>query len=41
MFLQQHNLETGMRRRGNCHDDAVAESFFQLLKRERIRRKKM
>jgi putative transposase len=23
---------------GNCHGDAVAESFFQLLKRERIRR---
>ncbi len=27
-----------MSRRGNCHDIAVAESFFQLLKRERIRR---
>ena len=27
-----------MSRRGNCHDNAVAESFFQLLKRERIRR---
>ncbi|MFT5351519.1 MAG: putative transposase [Gammaproteobacteria bacterium] len=27
-----------MSRRGNCHDDALAESFFQLLKRERIRR---
>ena len=26
-------------RRGNCHDNAVAESFPQLLKRERIRRK--
>ncbi|MBA8879233.1 transposase InsO family protein [Phyllobacterium myrsinacearum] len=25
-------------RRGNCHDNAVAESFFNLLKRERIRR---
>jgi transposase InsO family protein len=25
--------------RGNCHDNAVAESFFQLLKRERIRRR--
>ncbi|GAB5471184.1 MAG: hypothetical protein Kilf2KO_42140 [Rhodospirillales bacterium] len=24
---------------GNCHDNAVAESFFQLLKPERIRRK--
>lgn len=28
-----------MSRRGNCHDNAVAESFFQLLKRERVRRK--
>ena len=28
-----------MSRRGNCHDNAVAESFFQLLKRERIRLK--
>ena len=27
-----------MSRRGNCHDNAVAESFFHLLKREPIRR---
>ncbi len=26
-----------MSRRGNCHDNAVAESFFRLLKRQRIR----
>ena len=26
-----------MSRRGNCHDNVVAESFFHLLKRERIR----
>lgn len=38
-FLHQHNLEPSMSRRGNCHDNAVAESFFQLLKRERIRRR--
>jgi len=38
-FLKAHNLEASMSRRGNCHDNAVAESFFQLLKRERIRRK--
>ena len=38
-FLRQHNLEPSMSRRGNCHDNAVAESFFQLLKRERIRRR--
>ena len=29
-----------MSRRGNCWDNAVVESFFNLLKRERIRRKK-
>ncbi len=28
-----------MSRRGNCHDNAVAEGFFQLLKRERIMRR--
>ena len=38
-FLKQHNLEHSMSRRGNCHDNAVAESFFNLLKRERVRRK--
>lgn len=38
-FLKAHNLEPSMSRRGNCHDNAVAESFLQLLKRERIRRK--
>jgi putative transposase len=32
-FLKVHNLEQSMSRRGNCHDNAVAESFFQLLKR--------
>jgi putative transposase len=38
-FLRHHNLVHSMSRRGNCHDDAVAESFFNLLKRERIRRR--
>jgi putative transposase len=38
-FLKYHNLEHSMSRRGNCHDNAVAESFFNLLKRERIRRR--
>ena len=38
-FLKQHNLEHSMSRRGNCHDNAAAESFFSLLKRERIRRR--
>ena len=39
LFLKAHDLEGSMSRRGNCHDNAVAESFFQLLKRERIKRK--
>jgi putative transposase len=38
-FLKQHGLIASMSRRGNCHDNAVAESFFQLLKRERIKRR--
>jgi putative transposase len=38
-FLDAHNLQQSMSRRGNCHDNAVAESFFQPIKRERIRRK--
>jgi putative transposase len=38
-FLDANNLKSSMSRRGNCHDNAVAESFFQLLKRERIRRR--
>ena len=36
--IAAHNLQPSMSRRGNCHDNAVAESFFQLLKRERIRK---
>lgn len=38
-FLADNNLEASMSRRGNCHDNAVAESFFSLLKTERIKRK--
>ena len=37
-FLKAHRLKPSMSRRGNCHDNAVVESFFQLLKRERIKR---
>lgn len=37
-FLTDHNLEASMSRRGNCYDNAVAESFFHLLKTERVRR---
>ena len=35
-FLRYHNLVHSMSRRGNCHDNAVAESFFNLLKRARM-----
>jgi putative transposase len=38
-FLKAHGLSASMSRRGNCHDNAVAESFFQLLKRERVRKR--
>jgi len=38
-FLGKHNLDPSMSRRGNCHDSAVPENFFHLLKRERVRRK--
>jgi len=38
-FLEKHNLEPSMSRRGNCWDNAVAESFFSSLKKERIRRR--
>jgi putative transposase len=36
-FLKDNNLQASMSRRGNCWDNAVAESFFSLMKRERIR----
>ncbi|MFK0686449.1 IS3 family transposase, partial [Ochrobactrum sp. BD67] len=38
-FLKQDNLAHSMSRRGNCHDNAVAESFFNLLNRQRLRRR--
>ena len=38
-FMQQHHLTCSMSRRGNCYDNAVAESFFHSLKTERIRRR--
>jgi Transposase and inactivated derivatives len=37
--LKAKKLVVSMSRRGNCHDDSCAESFFVLLKRKRIRRK--
>jgi len=38
-FCQQNNLALSMSRRGNCYDNAVAESFFSSLKKERIRKR--
>ena len=38
-MLEANDLTASMSRRGNCHDNSCAESFFQLLKGERIRRK--
>ena len=36
--LIKHNIQCSMSGRGNCYDNAVVESFFGLLKRERIHR---
>ena len=36
--LAKHNIDCSMSRTGNCWDNAVAESFFGLLKRERVNR---
>lgn len=38
-FCREHNLLPSMSRRGNCWDNAVAESFFSSLKKERIRKR--
>ena len=37
-FCKAHKLDPSMSRRGNCWDNAVAESFFSSLKKERIRK---
>lgn len=34
LLLKQHELECSMSRKGNCHDNAVMESFFHTLKTE-------
>ena len=34
---KENNLITSMSRRGNCYDNAVAESFFSNLKKEKIK----
>jgi putative transposase len=36
--LKRHNVIPSMSRRGNCYDNAVAESFFKTLKKECVRK---
>jgi len=38
-FCRDHDLDPSMSRRGNCWDNAVAESFFSSLKKERIKKR--
>ena len=38
-FCHAHHLEPSMSRRGNCWDNAVAESFFSSLKKEQIKKR--
>lgn len=38
-FLQAHGIVSSMSGVGNCYDNTVAESFFGLLKRERVHRR--
>ena len=37
-LAKEHNITLSMSRRGNCYDNAVAESFFKTLKKELIRK---
>jgi len=37
-FLKQNNITPSMSRRGNCYDNAVAESFFKTLKKELVKK---
>jgi putative transposase len=36
--LEKNKIQCSMSARGNCYDNAVVESFFGLLKRERVNR---
>ncbi|HBJ0382599.1 TPA: DDE-type integrase/transposase/recombinase, partial [Escherichia coli] len=38
-LLWRYRIRQSMSRRGNCWDNAVAESFFSSLKKERIRKR--
>ena len=38
-LLDEHGIECSMSGAGNCYDNAAVESFFALLKRERVYRR--
>ena len=38
-YLKENNMTPSMSRRGNCHDNAVAESFFATFKKRVTQRK--
>jgi putative transposase len=38
-FCRSNHLEPSMSRKGNCWDNAVAESFFSSLKKERVKKR--
>jgi len=38
-FMKENNLQPSMSCRGNCHDNAVAESFFATFKKRVTQRK--
>lgn len=39
-FLSTHGIVSSMSAVGSCYDNAAAESFFGVLKRERVNRKR-
>ena len=39
-ILKRHGIRCSMSGKGNCYDNAVVESFFASLKRERVKRRK-
>jgi putative transposase len=38
--LDKYGIQCSMSGRGNCYDNAAVESFFGLLKRERVNRRR-
>ena len=40
LFLKEHHITCSMSAVGSCYDNAAAESFFGVLKRERVNRRR-